>query len=83
MDSSQRKYPYKKPAGHVPPIPRWQIEFKSPWTALHVVYLGIQCHDAAGRAACEALAVAIPQALSLPRCPKGTLAAGRAPLRST
>lgn len=64
MDLSQRKYPYKKPAGHVPPIPRWQIEFKSPWTALHVVYLGIQCHDAAGRAACDALAAAMPQALT-------------------
>jgi hypothetical protein len=55
MSSQERLYPLRKPEGHVPPIPRWQIEFEPRFEALHVVYLGLQCHESAARASCDAL----------------------------
>lgn len=40
-----RTYPLKKPAGHVPPVPRWQLIFGETIAAVHISYIGIQRHS--------------------------------------
>ena len=45
MISEPRTYPLKRPEGHVPPVPRWQLVFEEGATHVHVVYLGVQQHD--------------------------------------
>lgn len=63
MSCAERIFPLKKPEGHVPPVPRWQIEFDVPFEALHVVYLGMQCHDVLGKEHYESLVAQIGMGL--------------------
>jgi hypothetical protein len=64
MSNQERTYPLRKPEGHVPPIPRWQIEFDPKFEALHVVYIGLQCHQESGRAAYDTLVAQVGQHLA-------------------
>lgn len=43
--SEQRTYPLKKPDGHVPPVPRWQLIYDEVISAVHIAYIGIQKHS--------------------------------------
>lgn len=46
MQPSDRTYPLKKPEGHRPPVPRWQLVFGDSIDTIHIVYIGIQHHSA-------------------------------------
>jgi hypothetical protein len=70
MSRAERIYPLRKPEGHVPPVPRWQIEFDVPFEALHVLYLGMQCHEEGGKQDYEWLVAQIGLRLvNSPDCP--------------
>lgn len=43
--TAERTYPLKKPEGHVPPVPRWQLILGETISAVHVAYVGIQRHS--------------------------------------
>lgn len=58
----QRTYPLKKPDGHVPPVPRWQLIFGDGINAVHIAYIGFQRHS--GAAAVEQAASQIIDTIS-------------------
>lgn len=45
MTCPARTYPFQKPEGHQPPVPRWQLIFGSSVTHTHTVYIGVQRHS--------------------------------------
>ncbi|KFH41229.1 Phenylacetaldoxime dehydratase-like protein [Hapsidospora chrysogenum ATCC 11550] len=42
MSCPVRTYPLRRPDGHQPPVPRWQLVFGSEVTHVHVAYIGVQ-----------------------------------------
>ena len=42
MSCPARTYPLKRPDGHQPPVPRWQLIFPPDVAHVHVAYIGIQ-----------------------------------------
>lgn len=58
----QRTYPLKKPDGHVPPVPRWQLIFGDGINAVHIAYVGFQRHS--GEAAVEQAASQVIDTIS-------------------
>lgn len=42
MNAPDRKYPMKKPEGHVPPIPRYTARMESDSSVIAIVYVGVQ-----------------------------------------
>jgi hypothetical protein len=45
MSCPIRTYPLKRPDGHQPPVPRWQLVFGLEVTNVHIAYIGVQRHS--------------------------------------
>lgn len=57
MPGPTRTYPLRKPDGHQPPVPRWQLVFGDGVTQVHTAYFGVQRHSEGGDPVLPALAV--------------------------
>ncbi|KAE8378033.1 hem-containing dehydratase protein [Aspergillus bertholletiae] len=45
MDCPTRRYPLRRPANHVPPIPRWHARFANGLDKVFTAYIGVQRHN--------------------------------------
>lgn len=44
MTDEPRKYPLRRPEGHVPPVPRWRLILPEDAPKVHIAYVGVQRH---------------------------------------